>query len=1167
VPLKISFVLMALLALLVAASPAGAITGQLAPAATPGTVECTPGAPSFNLIAKDGRIQTPDGNSVYMWGYADDGDDDGAGTFQMPGPVLCVTENDVVSITLTNNLDEPTSLVFPGQSAVAASGGSPGLLAQEVAPGGTVTYSFVASRPGTYLYESGTEPSKQVEMGMYGAIIVRPLMGANFAYNDESTAFDPEREYLIVIHDIDPDLHNRVDRGLSFDITQKHDHYWTVNGRSFPDSIADSGVSWLPNQPYGSLVWVEIGSDLPALVRYANAGLANHPFHPHGNHLRVIARDGAQLQGSGGEDASMEAFSKTIGSGQTYDLLFRMDDDEGYSLSSPVAFNGTEVVFPGLLNTVFKDDFTFYGGSPYLGEQDDLPTSVTSLNECGEFYYPWHSHALNEFQNFDEGFGGLATLLRVDPPTGCPSGPGGDAPVNVDPPIVSGVPIETQTLTGTNGFWTGTEPIDYTYQWQRDGVDIPGATGPSHDLTADDVDAQVRLCVTATNDFGSATACSAPTAAVAATLRLSFTGGGTLGGVAFADEDIVGFNGTSFALLFDGSDLGLGGNDIDAFAFVNATTVLLSFDSGGTAGGVAFADEDVLQFAGTLGPATSGTFSMYFDGSDELGAIQAALIDVDAVVRLDADSIAVSFGVGALIPDGVGLVAGADLVQFDGTFGPATSGTFSMYFDGSDVGLGVLEDVDAAWAAGNGDIYLSTTDGFAVPSLSGDDDDVFVFTPSGLGNTTAGAYAPTLQFDAGLYGQGGNDVDGAGRRGVATVTPAAVAPALAPAARVVKVGVTARARARTLTLTARTVRCKPCAVQAKVRAQGRNLRTLKMRKVKARYVAVARNLPRGRVTYQAVARDLDSRRSARSVLQVAQIGPAAAVSFPVCADEGSTILPGAGPVPIWAFSNCAGAPTVPGGSPLVVNEGDVVTINFTNNLEPGTGQNVSIVFPGQTLAPDTIGVAPGGSTSYTFTAANPGAYLFESGVNTQIQLPMGLYGTIVVRPTGLDPVADCGETTGVLAYNDCSSAFDSEQIMVLSEIDTDLNTSADPGAFSPLDWSPNYWLINGQAYPDVPSIAAAPGTRVALRYLNAGQEHHTMTIVGMRQRVIGRDSFQPVARPDVMAETIATGSTADAVAVVPAAPVGTTFPLYSRQLDVTNGPAYPGGMLLFIAVP
>ncbi len=40
-------------------------------------------------------------------------------------------------------------------------------------------------------------------------------------------------------------------------------------------------------------------------------------------------------------------------------------------------------------------------------------------NVCGEWYFPWHSHALNEFANFDEGFGGMATLLRVDPAGGC----------------------------------------------------------------------------------------------------------------------------------------------------------------------------------------------------------------------------------------------------------------------------------------------------------------------------------------------------------------------------------------------------------------------------------------------------------------------------------------------------------------------------------------------------------------------------------------------------------------------------------------------------------------------------------------------------------------------------------------------------------------------------
>jgi hypothetical protein len=44
---------------------------------------------------------------------------------------------------------------------------------------------------------------------------------------------------------------------------------------------------------------------------------------------------------------------------------------------------------------------------------------VVSQNICGEWYFPWHSHALNEFANFDQGFGGMATLLRIDPAGGC----------------------------------------------------------------------------------------------------------------------------------------------------------------------------------------------------------------------------------------------------------------------------------------------------------------------------------------------------------------------------------------------------------------------------------------------------------------------------------------------------------------------------------------------------------------------------------------------------------------------------------------------------------------------------------------------------------------------------------------------------------------------------
>jgi FtsP/CotA-like multicopper oxidase with cupredoxin domain len=388
---------------------------QAPPAGAVGVV-CTTG-PTFNLQTSSGYIYTPDGNTVFMWGFTIS-----PGIFQMPGPVLCVNQGDTVTVNLTNNLAEPVSIVFPGQTGVTATGGSPGLFTREAAAsGGTVSYSFVASEPGTYLYESGANIHKQVQMGLYGAVIVRPALGANYAYNDASTQFDPSREYLIVLHEIDPAAHRAVELGQPYDVTQLHFGYWTVNGRAFPDSISYNGVPWLPNQPYGALVWVEpfnaATNPLPALVRYANAGMANHPFHPHANHLRVVARDGRVLRGPGGEDTSFEDFTRTIGSGQTYDLLFRWTVVDAWI---PPGGDPVPVTIPGLQNLVFKDGVTFYSGDPELGEQGELPVGVTSFNQCGEFYFPWHSHALFEFTNFDEGFGGMSTLLRVDPPGGCP---------------------------------------------------------------------------------------------------------------------------------------------------------------------------------------------------------------------------------------------------------------------------------------------------------------------------------------------------------------------------------------------------------------------------------------------------------------------------------------------------------------------------------------------------------------------------------------------------------------------------------------------------------------------------------------------------------------------------------------------------------------------------
>jgi Multicopper oxidase len=366
---------------------------------------------TFNLVAKTGHIETPDGNSVFMWSYAN-ADDPDNGAFQSPGPYLCANEGEDVTVTLQNTLPDPVSIVFPGQdAAVTATGGIAGLLTTEApATNGTVSYAFHAGHPGTYIYESGSDPAKQIEMGLYGALVVRPSTGPGTAYGP-GTAFDTSREFVLLLADIDPALHHAVETGQAYDLNARRDRYFTINGRSFPDTIQDNGSTLLPRQPYGALVRIQPNSGsnpLPALVRLLNVGLDNHPFHPHGNHTTQIAQDGRLV-------APTEHFGETIGSGQTEDFLLRWDDQDHWNPNT----NPLPVAQPNYRNLTFKDGDTFYSGSPYLGYKGTLPTGTTQQNVCGEWYFPWHSHALNEFTNFDEGFGGMGTLLRVDPGGGC----------------------------------------------------------------------------------------------------------------------------------------------------------------------------------------------------------------------------------------------------------------------------------------------------------------------------------------------------------------------------------------------------------------------------------------------------------------------------------------------------------------------------------------------------------------------------------------------------------------------------------------------------------------------------------------------------------------------------------------------------------------------------
>ena len=419
-----------LAALVTVATPQSTV--QVSAAVPESGIVCAAGAPNFTLTATMGTVGTPDGNTITMWSYAQSG-----GMFQLPGPTLCVNQGDTVNVTLVNNLPEASSIVFPGQVNVLANGSpaqpqfsTPGDLTSltsltntAATGGGSVTYTFTADQPGTYLYESGTDSDKQVQMGLYGALVVRPSGHASWAYTRADTAFNPSTEYIMLLSEVDPDLHLAVERGEPYDITRYHPRYWMINGRSFPDTIAPNGAPWLPFQPYSALVHMTVNDathQLPALVRYLNVGSLNHPFHPHGNHGRVIARDGRLLQSSGGQDLSYDKFLVLVGAGQTWDAEYTwFQEYADFRDQRGQGWNPTTKPIPPLpqqLNLIFKDNDTWFSGSGYLGSKCDLPTGVTSHNDIGEYYQVWHSHALNEVANYEAGFGGMLTLQRIDPP-------------------------------------------------------------------------------------------------------------------------------------------------------------------------------------------------------------------------------------------------------------------------------------------------------------------------------------------------------------------------------------------------------------------------------------------------------------------------------------------------------------------------------------------------------------------------------------------------------------------------------------------------------------------------------------------------------------------------------------------------------------------------------
>jgi FtsP/CotA-like multicopper oxidase with cupredoxin domain len=482
-----------------------------AEAAAPGIT-----GPSFSLSATAGYTSQPDGTSVYTWGYGCTSAPAGflptamAGascpTMQLPGPTLIVTQGQAVTVTLTNSLPKVagnTSILFPGFN-VTASGGVAGLLTQEAASGGTVTYSFTADKPGTHAYYSGTQGDVQVEMGMYGALIVLPsaipaacngtsnddartahgqadFRLAHAAYDHPSACYD--REYLFQFSEMDLAIHQQVEAQARADAAKLPANqcakptgcllvatepyvptYFLVNGRSMPDNMEPNYSKSFPGQPYNGNPHMHPGE--LTLLRIIGTGRWQHPFHEHGNHVRVLGRDGNLITTATGKLAGPLLFTTTTTPGQAMDGIYYWTgrglnwdvfghgyasdpsscapDANGYYTSNPAADNYYEwcgdhgkpledkpfgqVGGGGPVTLPDPNIFAFgpwYGGSPYLGPDataravgaTPIPPSGTVGNAGDEagFFFMWHSHNEREITTNNAFPGGMLMMMGVDP--------------------------------------------------------------------------------------------------------------------------------------------------------------------------------------------------------------------------------------------------------------------------------------------------------------------------------------------------------------------------------------------------------------------------------------------------------------------------------------------------------------------------------------------------------------------------------------------------------------------------------------------------------------------------------------------------------------------------------------------------------------------------------
>jgi len=314
------------------------------------------------------------GTPIAMWAYVDASPS--AGSFACPaapvawqnGPTVNATAGSPLTVNIKNCLSDAVSVFIPGQYKATApvTFNDPEGRSRvrsfdaETAAGAVGSYTWTSVKEGTYLYHSGTHPQVQVQMGLYGALVV-----------SGGTYPTAAAEHVLLYSEIDPELHAAVATGIygaapgptsTFDY---YPQYFLINGKSHPGTTP-----------------IAVDTSSNVLLRFVNAGLKTHsPTLGGGLYMTLVAEDGNLYP------FPVEQYGLELPAAKTIDAVLNVGADGTYPLyDRDLHLANSTATGGGML--VYIEAMTAAGAPTAANDSYSVAEDGTLTATAGDLTYP-----------------------------------------------------------------------------------------------------------------------------------------------------------------------------------------------------------------------------------------------------------------------------------------------------------------------------------------------------------------------------------------------------------------------------------------------------------------------------------------------------------------------------------------------------------------------------------------------------------------------------------------------------------------------------------------------------------------------------------------------------------------------------------------------------------